>query len=74
MPEIKIIVPHELKVKMDRFPAVNWSEVAQDAFMHFLEDLQIFEEFAHESRITEQDALKWGRNVNASLVKRYEEP
>ncbi|HMF31917.1 MAG TPA: hypothetical protein VKK79_10900 [Candidatus Lokiarchaeia archaeon] len=73
MPELKIIVPHELKVKMDRFPAINWSEIAQEAFIHFLEDLQLFEDFSEDSSITEQDALDWGRKVNAALVKRYEE-
>ncbi len=73
MPEIKITIPHELKVKMANFPDINWSEVAQDAFVHFLADLQLFEEFSKKSRITEQDALEWGRKVNAALVKRYEE-
>ncbi len=73
MPEIKITIPHELKVKMDSFPEINWSEVAQDAFVHFLADLQLFEDFSKNSRITERDALEWGRKVNAALVKRYED-
>jgi hypothetical protein len=73
VPEIKITIPHELKVRMDRFPEINWSEIAQDAFVHFIADLQLFEDFSKDSRITERDAIEWGRKVNAALVKRYED-
>ncbi len=73
MPEIETTIPHKLKVKMDSFHEINWSEVAQDTFVHFLADLQLFEDFSKYSRITERDALEWGRKVNAALVKRYED-
>ena len=71
MVNITLSVPEELKNKMERFRIINWSEVAREAFVEKMKQLEILESFSRESELTEEDALKLGRKVNKALAKRY---
>ena len=66
-----LAVPSELKNKMESFPEMNWSEVARQAFMQRIKDLEFLKKFKSDSTLTEEDALKLGRELNKSLAKRY---
>lgn len=56
---------------METFPEMNWSEVARQAFMQKIKDLEFLKEFTKDSTLTEKDALRLGRELNKNLAKRY---
>ena len=71
MVTITLAVPEELKKKMESFPEMNWSEIARQAFIQKLRDLEFLREFKSKSKLTEKDALELGAKVSKSLAKRY---
>jgi len=71
MTTMTLAVPSELKHKMETFPEMNWSEVARQAFMQKLKDLEFLKKFKSDSTLTEEDALRLGRELNKNLAKRY---
>ena len=74
MPNVTIAVPEELKSKMEALRAINWSEVAREAFAKTIELNKEFEEFkkiVSKSRLSDEDAKALGKKVNKSLHERY---
>ena len=71
MTTMTLAVPSELKHKMENFPEMNWSEVARKAFKQKIKDLEFLEKFTRDSTLTEEDALRLGRELNKNLAKRY---
>ena len=71
MTTMTLAVPPELKGKMEKFPEMNWSEVARQAFMQRIKDLEFLRKFKSDSTLTEEDALRLGRKLNKKLAKRY---
>ncbi len=71
MTTMTLAVPSELKHKMENFPEMNWSEVARQAFMQRIKDLEFLKKFKSDSNLTEEDALRLGRELNKNLAKRY---
>ncbi|MBI5046919.1 hypothetical protein HZC07_04285 [Candidatus Micrarchaeota archaeon] len=65
-----LAIPTELKHKLEEFPEINWSEVARQAFMQKIKDLQFLKEFKSESEMTEGEALRLGREVRKKISKR----
>ena len=70
MVTITLAVPSELKHKMELFPEMNWSEVARQAFIQRVHDLEFLKKFKSESKLTEEDALKLGKKVNKAVSDR----
>ena len=56
---------------MDHFPEMNWSAVAREAIKKRIVLLQKFKEFTKDSELTEDDAIRLGREVNKAVAKRY---
>ena len=71
MTTMTLAVPSELKHKMETFPEMNWSEIARQAFMQRINDLEFLKKFKSDSTLTEEDALRLGRELNKNLAKRY---
>ena len=71
MTTMTLAVPSELKHKMETFPEMNWSEVARQAYMQRIKDLEFLKKFKLDSTLTEEDALRLGRELNKNLAKRY---
>ena len=71
MVSITLSVPSELKHEMDEFSEINWSAVAREAIKKKVELLKKFKEFTKDSSLTEEDALKLGKEVNKSLANKY---
>jgi hypothetical protein len=70
MTTMTLAVPNDLKHKMERFPEINWSEVARQAFNQRVKDLEFLRKFKEQSEITEEDALQMGAKLNKRLAKR----
>ncbi len=71
MTTMTLAIPSELKHKMETFPEMNWSEVARQAFIQKIEDFEFLKKFKSNSTLTEEDALKLGKELNKNLAKRY---
>jgi len=70
MVNITLSVPQDLKQKMDNFGEINWSAVAREAFDEKIKDLEFIKKFKAKSTLTEEDAIKLGRELNKELAKR----
>jgi len=70
MTTITLAVPEEMKKKMDTFQEMNWSEVARQAFRQKIEDLEFLRRFKQESKLTQQDAQRLGKQVSKAISKR----
>jgi len=70
MTTLTLAVPDEMKKKMDSFPEMNWSEVARQAFMQKIEDMEFLRKFKEKSKLSETDALRLGKEVSKSVSER----
>ena len=71
MTNITLSVPEDLKKKMDEHSIINWSEVARQAFIEKIADLEFLQEFKSKSDLSEKDALRMGGRVSESLAEKY---
>ena len=71
MVSITLSVPEDLKREMDTFQEINWSAVARAAIEKRIIMLHKFKEFTKDSTLTEEDALRLGREVSAKVMKRH---
>lgn len=67
MTTLTLAIPDEMKNKMDSFPEMNWSEVARQAFMQKIEDMEFLRKFKEKSKLTEADALRLGKEVSKEV-------
>jgi len=70
MVNVTLSIPLDLKHKMDNFAEINWSAVAREAFGDKIKDLEFIKKFKAKSTLTEKEAIKLGRELNANLAKR----
>ncbi len=71
MTNITLSIPEELKKEMEKFPEINWSEVARDSIKKKITQLTFLKGFKMDSELTLEEALKLGHEVNQLLVERY---
>ena len=71
MTNITLSIPEDLKKEMEKFPEINWSEVARDSIKKKIAQLTFLKGFRMDSDITIDEALKLGQEVNQLLVNRY---
>ncbi|HLC81482.1 MAG TPA: hypothetical protein VJH68_02390 [Candidatus Nanoarchaeia archaeon] len=67
MTTLTLAVPDEMKKKMDSFPEMNWSEVARQAFLHKMDDMEFLRKFKEKSKLTEAEALRLGKEVSKEV-------
>lgn len=67
MTTLTLAVPDEMKKKMDSFPEMNWSEIARQAFMQKIEDMEFLRKFREKSKLSEADALRLGKEVSKEV-------
>ncbi len=73
MTTMTLAIPIELKQRLEGFPEINWSEVARQAFMQKIKDLEFLKEFKQESEMTEEEALRLGKQVRKNIAKKFRE-
>lgn len=69
MPNLTLSIPNELKGKLERFPEINWSEVARQAFMEKLNILEKMQAMLSKSKLSEEDAINLGRQAKRTAWK-----
>jgi hypothetical protein len=71
MVNITLAIPEEIKKKMDSFPEMNWSEVARQAIVQRIKDMEFLKKFTTNSQLTEEDALRLGKELKKGIAKRH---
>ena len=71
MANLTLSIPNELKERMEKFPEINWSEVARDSIKKKIAQLNFLKGFRMDSEINPQDALTLGKEISELLLKRY---
>ena len=73
MVSVSFTIADELKVKMNKFPWINWSEVSREEaikreMLH--EDFEEFKRIVSKSKLTEEDAMRLAKEVNAGMYRK----
>ena len=74
MVSMSFTILDELKAKMEKFPWINWSEVAREETIKrekLHEDFEEFNRIVSKSKLTEEDAMRLAKEVNRGLHERY---
>ncbi len=71
MANLTLSIPKELKEAMEKFPEINWSEVARDSIKKKIAQLNFLKGFRIDSEISPEDALNLGKEISELLIKHY---
>lgn len=71
MPNMTIRVPDDLKESLDEHPEINWSEVARQSMKEYLYRLNIADEIASKSQLSEEDAAELSDEVKHDIAEHY---
>ncbi len=71
MSQLTIDVPSEIKAIMDRYPHINWQDIAQSSLQEYARTLALADQLTEKSEFTEEDAMELDRRIKAGLAKRY---
>ncbi len=64
-------VPESLFNRMKEFKEIRWSEVARQAIEKRVVDLEIMNNIASKSKLTEKDIAEIGKRIKASAAKKF---
>ena len=71
MVSLTLSIPPEIKKEMDKFPDINWSEVARAAIKRKVLFLKEMDKLLAKSELTEEEAVEWGRKVKKEAAKKH---
>lgn len=72
MSSLTLAIPTELREKMNRFPEINWSEVARQAILQKTRQLDQLNQLLSKSALTEQETVEIGRQIKRRVWKRHQ--
>ncbi len=72
MAELRIIIPEELKIKMERLK-IDWSYVIRELLKREVDELSELKTIVSKSMLTEKEASALAKKVNKSLAKKFRE-
>lgn len=70
MTSLTLSVSKELRKKMEEHPEINWSEVARQAIILKINLLEKMDKLLKNSKLTEKDTVKIGKEINARVAKK----
>jgi len=73
MVNMTITVPDELKKMLDKYPEMNWSEVARQAWKQKAEQLELLNRLTAKSKATDKDIMELSRLVNKGIARWHDE-
>ncbi len=71
MPNMTLSIPAELKMKMDRFKEINWSEVARQAIFQKTLLMDKMNQMMSSSKISEPETLYAARKISRKVSQRH---
>ena len=66
-----LAIPEDLNNVMKKHKDIKWSEVARQAIWEKARKLELMDKMLSKSKLTEQDALEIGREINRGIAKRH---
>ena len=73
MVSMTLAIPNELKKEMELYPEINWSAVAREAIKRKIQILQEMNRLLAKSKLTEEEALYFGKTITKKAAKRFRE-
>ena len=73
MVNVTLAVPEELHRIMKRHPEIKWSEVARQAMWEYARKLELLDQIASKSKLSEEEALELGEAIKKGISGRYAE-
>ena len=76
MVSMTVAVADELKLRIERFSWVNWSELSREEILRRVERdeaLAKLDELTKNSKLTDKDCLELGKLIKESMWKSYKE-
>ena len=70
MPNVTLAVPEDLHRQMRAHPEIKWAEVARTAFRRHLRSLDLYDRLLSDSKLTERDAVRVGREIRRRAASR----
>ena len=71
MVNLTLAIPEDLKREMEKFPEINWSEIARRAMTAHAMKLKLMEKIVEKSKFTEKDVEELDHKIKAGLLKRF---
>lgn len=71
MANLTLAIPDDLKLKMGRFPEINWSEVARQAISEKARILDQMQRLLSKSSLTENEALSLGQKIKKRVWQKH---
>lgn len=71
MSSLTLAIPDDLRVRMKRFPEINWSEVARQAIFEKTQVLERMQGLLSHSMVSEAEALDYGRTIKRRVLKKH---
>lgn len=71
MPNMTIRIPDDLKEAIDEHPEINWSEVARQSMWEYVRKIEIADEIATRSELTEEGAEELSTQLKADIASHY---
>lgn len=71
MVNVTISVSEDLKKKLEKFPEINWSEVARQAWEEKTRQLDLLNELTRKSTATDADIANLAMKIKKGLAKKY---
>lgn len=71
MVNLTLTVPEDLKNQMNKFPEINWSEVARQSISSKIHELLLVRSILLKSHMTEEDAEKIGDKIKSAIAEKH---
>ncbi len=71
MANLTLAIPDDLKLKMNRFPEINWSEVARQAIVEKTQVLERMQLLLSKSTLTEDETVAIGRDIKRRVARKH---
>ena len=62
-----------MKKEMELYPEINWSVVAREAIRRKLRILNEMNKILAKSKLTEEDAIYFGKKITKKAAKKFKE-
>ncbi len=71
MVNVTLAVPEELHKIMKKHPEIKWSEVARQAMWEYARKLELLDEIAGRSKMSDKEATEIGNKVKKRIGEKY---
>ncbi len=72
MVSLTLSVSEELKKKMEKFPEINWSEIARASILERIKRLELADILVSKSKLTEKDIREISKQIKTGITKNHD--